>query len=630
VTTAKKRKQPRAKLALVARYRSPTAFEYVEEQCFDLSSGGMFISSPSPAPAGTLLKLECVADDEITISGVARVVWLREKPDDDQPAGMGVKFVKLDPKGRQAIETILARSEPEEGEGLVRRGSVAPRAITTVVGTAPAQPASPPKAEPAAPAEPKAAQPETPREGESEQRVASPPAAAETALTTALAPVEAAAEPQAPAEPVAAEPNAQAPAEPVAAGPKTQEPAAQQSPQRATHRTGAKRLRERLEHSRHPHGEDGAHGVEPAAETERSVQPSAAAVPGQTESATAVAAATAAAGVTVEPTKTPEAAAPTPEPAQPAQASPQPESAPVDSPAQQPQPAPPREDALAAGSPPWLWIAVGAIALGVVGLVLFGTGGEQSPQPAPEPLMVAPEPAPAPEPPPPPEPQAAPEAPFMLVIASQPGGAQVRIGDARYTAPASIELPRPEAALQVSVELEGHQARTLTIEPSAFESIDGVMRHTLEVALNPLPKTAPPAPAPPAAVPEAPTPAPRRERAPRARKAKPEATSSAPTPAPTQVTQADEPAPKADKKTPMEQARACLARGDNGCVVQALEGHTRSAAELEMLVETYRAMGNVTKAERAMRRYLEKYPDERRAGRYRQLVEHRDQSADGE
>ena len=35
----KSRKSPRAQVSLVARYRSPTAFEFVQEECFDLSLG---------------------------------------------------------------------------------------------------------------------------------------------------------------------------------------------------------------------------------------------------------------------------------------------------------------------------------------------------------------------------------------------------------------------------------------------------------------------------------------------------------------------------------------------------------------------------------------------------------------
>jgi len=111
----------------VARYRSPTAFEFVEEECIDLSSGGMFIKSKAPAPAGTLLKLECDLDHGLrTMRAVARVVWLREREGNDEPRGMGVKFVKLDPGGREMIALMLERLGGDEGAGPQARSSAPP------------------------------------------------------------------------------------------------------------------------------------------------------------------------------------------------------------------------------------------------------------------------------------------------------------------------------------------------------------------------------------------------------------------------------------------------------------------------------------------------------------------------
>jgi hypothetical protein len=102
----------RAVVSLVARYRSPTTFEYANESCSDVSVGGMFITSAAPAPAGTLLKLECETDSgnsEAKIRGVARVVWLRREASEHGPSGMGVKFVKLEAGSRELIEEIVAR-----------------------------------------------------------------------------------------------------------------------------------------------------------------------------------------------------------------------------------------------------------------------------------------------------------------------------------------------------------------------------------------------------------------------------------------------------------------------------------------------------------------------------------------
>ncbi|MFI5308084.1 MAG: hypothetical protein ACHQ53_12060 [Polyangiales bacterium] len=66
----------------------------------------------------------------------------------------------------------------------------------------------------------------------------------------------------------------------------------------------------------------------------------------------------------------------------------------------------------------------------------------------------------------------------------------------------------------------------------------------------------------------------------------------------------------------MQQALACLSRGDNACVIQALENKAASADEIELLVATYRSLGDVPKATREMHRYLERFPTGRRAGEY--------------
>jgi uncharacterized protein (TIGR02266 family) len=108
VGSNKSRKDTRAVVSLVARYRSPSTFEYVQEACCDVSVGGMFIKSADPAAAGTLLKLECEADNGTEkIRGVARVVWLRRDANEYGPSGMGVKFVKLEPGSKETITRIV-------------------------------------------------------------------------------------------------------------------------------------------------------------------------------------------------------------------------------------------------------------------------------------------------------------------------------------------------------------------------------------------------------------------------------------------------------------------------------------------------------------------------------------------
>ena len=73
----------------------------------------------------------------------------------------------------------------------------------------------------------------------------------------------------------------------------------------------------------------------------------------------------------------------------------------------------------------------------------------------------------------------------------------------------------------------------------------------------------------------------------------------------------------------MEAASACLARGDNPCVIRALNGRAQTAQELGLLIETYRAMGETPQAYRNMQTYVQRYPTARRAEAYRQMLERR-------
>lgn len=79
--------------------------------------------------------------------------------------------------------------------------------------------------------------------------------------------------------------------------------------------------------------------------------------------------------------------------------------------------------------------------------------------------------------------------------------------------------------------------------------------------------------------------------------------------------------PAASDKPPIEVASACLARGDNACVIRALQGKAQSAQELGLLIETYRAMGNTAQAHKNMALYVQRFPTARRAETYRIMLE---------
>ena len=114
------RKDRRTKvLSMTVRYRSATLGEFIEHHSYDVSRGGMFIKTPSPFPPGTLLKFEVkIADEQRVMQGVGRVVWKRDldgnTPGD--PAGMGIKFIKIDDASRAVIDKLVEGRMPgQEG-----------------------------------------------------------------------------------------------------------------------------------------------------------------------------------------------------------------------------------------------------------------------------------------------------------------------------------------------------------------------------------------------------------------------------------------------------------------------------------------------------------------------------------
>jgi uncharacterized protein (TIGR02266 family) len=105
------RKDPRAKIvSLNVRYKSATVDEFIENHSHDVSRGGLFIKTSTPFAQGTLLKFEIrLSSDQPVIAGVGRVVWKREpgQAASDRPAGMGVKFIKIDDRSRGTIEKLV-------------------------------------------------------------------------------------------------------------------------------------------------------------------------------------------------------------------------------------------------------------------------------------------------------------------------------------------------------------------------------------------------------------------------------------------------------------------------------------------------------------------------------------------
>ncbi|XXX71887.1 TIGR02266 family protein [Sorangium sp. So ce134] len=144
------RKDPRARvLQMTVRYKSATVDEFIEHHSHDVSRGGIFIKTPSPFPAGTLLKFEIrLQDEQAVIAGVGRVVWKREpaQASDAHPSGMGVKFIKIDEKSKAVITRLV---DAQQGAGSAFEAGITDRADLGEEAAEPAAAAAP-QAEPAA------------------------------------------------------------------------------------------------------------------------------------------------------------------------------------------------------------------------------------------------------------------------------------------------------------------------------------------------------------------------------------------------------------------------------------------------------------------------------------------------
>ncbi len=134
------RNDKRTLLSLKIRYKSSTLEDFIERYSNDISRGGVFIKAKKPLAVGTLLKFEFLLKDQSTlIHGVGRVVWRRDPSDADpqNPSGMGIKFIKMDPESRALVQRI---AEGRESPGVFEQGEQA-QLIETPVPDGPSTPA---------------------------------------------------------------------------------------------------------------------------------------------------------------------------------------------------------------------------------------------------------------------------------------------------------------------------------------------------------------------------------------------------------------------------------------------------------------------------------------------------------
>src|SRR5579863_6319072 len=139
------RKDRRVKIvSLNVRYKSATVDEFIENHAHDVSRGGIYIKTGNPFPPGTLLKFEIrLASDQAVIAGVGRVVWKRDAgtSNGERPAGMGVKFIKIDEPSKTVIDKLV-NTRHDAGKAYESESEVTTSVVETPVAKVTPAPAA--------------------------------------------------------------------------------------------------------------------------------------------------------------------------------------------------------------------------------------------------------------------------------------------------------------------------------------------------------------------------------------------------------------------------------------------------------------------------------------------------------
>ncbi len=114
--------------------------EFVEEVSENLSPSGMFIRAHRPLPPGSQFVFEFQLGEDFSLfQGTAEVVWTRRRSEGpDRPAGMGVRFVKLDLTSQKLVKRLVGQRKTgaapgaaESATALKLSGNAEPFAIDT-------------------------------------------------------------------------------------------------------------------------------------------------------------------------------------------------------------------------------------------------------------------------------------------------------------------------------------------------------------------------------------------------------------------------------------------------------------------------------------------------------------------
>ena len=114
-----RREHERTEVRIAVSLRPPSMDGFVDRYIRDISAGGVFIEDGSPPAVGTNIEFRIqAARGDAVISGRGEVMWSRPPSADGAPAGIGVRFIKLDEDSASRLVALASQSPPppESGE----------------------------------------------------------------------------------------------------------------------------------------------------------------------------------------------------------------------------------------------------------------------------------------------------------------------------------------------------------------------------------------------------------------------------------------------------------------------------------------------------------------------------------
>jgi len=111
----KLRRHERVKIALNVNITSESLDKAISSSTFNLGQGGMFVCSTEYAEVGTIINftINFKEGNPDKIEVIGEIVWVRDEPYGNLPAGYGVKFVNLTEEQEKIIKSYLKEKNPE-------------------------------------------------------------------------------------------------------------------------------------------------------------------------------------------------------------------------------------------------------------------------------------------------------------------------------------------------------------------------------------------------------------------------------------------------------------------------------------------------------------------------------------